>query len=145
MVKKLRFYSALPGERPFDKLKVTECTKYAHHRCHAELVEASLLLHTDAMHDYHVYILASQSRVLYIGVTSNLERRLFEHRQKLIPGFTRKYNVTQLVYFEQFGEIRDAIAREKQLKGWRREKKILLSEAVNPKWRNLSADWTGCR
>lgn len=65
------------------------------------------------MHDYYVYILASKSLVLYIGVTNDLERRLFEHRQKLIPGFTSKYNVTRLVYFEMFGEIRDAIAREK--------------------------------
>ena len=93
------------------------------------------------MHDYYMYILASTSRVLYIGVTNDLERRLFEHRQKLIPGFTSKYNVTRLVYFERFGEIRDAIAREKQLKGWRREKKIALIESLNSSWPELSAAW----
>ena len=93
------------------------------------------------MHDYYVYILASKSRVLYIGVTNDLERRLFEHRQKLIPGFTSKYNVTHLVYFESSGNIRDAIAREKQLKGWRREKKIALIESLNPTWQELSATW----
>ena len=78
------------------------------------------------MHDYYVYLLASRSRVLYIGVTNNLERRLFEHRQRRRPGFTSQYQVDRLIYFEMFGEIRDAIAREKQLKGWRREKKIAL-------------------
>ena len=93
------------------------------------------------MHDYYVYILASKSRALYIGVTNNLERRLFEHRQKLIPGFTSKYNISRLVYFELFGEVRDAIAREKQLKGWRREKKIALIESLNPSWQELTAAW----
>ena len=93
------------------------------------------------MRDYYVYILASQSRVLYIGVTNDLERRLLEHRQKLIPGFTRKYTVTRLVYFEVSGDIRDAITREKQLKGWRREKKIALIESLNPKWDELSEKW----
>jgi len=97
------------------------------------------------MRDYYVYILASISRVLYIGVTNNLERRLYEHRQKLIPGFTAKYHVTRLVYFEQSGAIRDAIAREKQLKGWRRAKKIALIESVNPSWRELSEAWQPIR
>ena len=93
------------------------------------------------MHDYYVYIIASKSRVLYIGVTNDLERRLFEHRQKLIPGFTSKYNISRLVYFELFGDVRDAIAREKQLKGWRREKKIALIESPNPTWQDLSEAW----
>lgn len=93
------------------------------------------------MSDYYVYIMASVSRVLYIGVTNGLERRVFEHQHKLVAGFTSKYNVTRLVYYEDFGDIRDAIAREKQLKGWRREKKITLIESLNPKWRDLSADW----
>lgn len=93
------------------------------------------------MREYYVYILASASRVLYIGVTNDLERRLWEHRQKLIPGFTKKYNVTRLVYFEDFRDVRDAIAREKQLKGWRREKKTTLIESMNPTWRDLSRDW----
>ena len=93
------------------------------------------------MKNYYVYILASRSRVLYIGVTNNLERRLFEHRQKLLPGFTAKYNVTRLVGYECYENIRDAIAREKQIKAWRREKKIALIEGMNPEWRELSEAW----
>jgi putative endonuclease len=93
------------------------------------------------MHDYYVYIVASRSRVLYIGVTNDLPRRIWEHQHKLLPGFTSKYNVSQLVYFEDFRNVRDAIAREKQLKGWRREKKIMLIESTNPAWRDLSRDW----
>ena len=81
---------------------------------------------------YHVYIMASASGVLYIGVTSKLESRTAEHKQKIIEGFTSKYNVTKLVYFEAFGDIRNAIAREKQLKRWRREKKVALIERRNP-------------
>jgi len=75
---------------------------------------------------YYVYIMASHSGTLYIGVTDDLERRVFEHKQHFIPGFTKKYGVDRLVYFERFADIRDAIAREKQLKGWRRAKKIAL-------------------
>jgi putative endonuclease len=101
----------------------------------------SLRLHHGAMHDYYVYFVASQSRVLYIGVTNDLPRRIWEHQHKLLPGFTSKYNVSQLVYFEDFRNVRDAIAREKQLKGWRREKKIMLIESVNPTWQDLSRDW----
>jgi putative endonuclease len=95
--------------------------------------------------DYYVYILASKSGVLYIGVTNDLGRRIFEHRQKLIPGFTGKYNVARLVYFESFGDVRDAIAREKQLKGWRRSKKVALIESSNPTWRDLSEEWKNDR
>jgi putative endonuclease len=91
--------------------------------------------------DYFVYILASRSGVLYVGVTNDLERRLFEHRHKLVAGFTSKYNVTRLVYYESFGDIRDAIAREKQLKGWRRAKKIALLETTNPAWQDFSDNW----
>ena len=109
--------------------------------CHPELVEGSLPFYPVIVRDYYVYILASRSRVLYIGVTNDLERRLYEHRQKRIPGFTRQYNVTRLVYFETFSAIRDALAREKQLKGWRREKKVALIESLNRKWRDLSDDW----
>ncbi len=97
------------------------------------------------MHDYCVYILTSKSGVLYIGVTNDLSRRFFQHQEKLIPGFTAKYNVDRLVYYESFRNIRDAIAREKQLKGWRREKKVALIERMNPKWRDLSEDWTAGR
>ena len=93
------------------------------------------------MKNYYVYILASKSRVLYAGVTNDLERRLFEHRQKLVPGFTAKYNVTRLVYSEHFESVRDAIAREKQIKAWRREKKVALIEGTNPGWCDLSEAW----
>ena len=90
---------------------------------------------------YYVYIMASPSRTIYIGVTNNLERRAYEHAQQLIPGFTSRYNVSRLVYFEQTSDIYAAISREKQLKGWRRAKKIALIEASNPDWRDLSIDW----
>jgi len=83
--------------------------------------------------------------VLYVGVTNDLARRLFEHKQKLIDGFTSKYNVSRLVYFEVFENIRDAIAREKQIKGWRRSKKTALIESTNPTWRDLSGDWANDR
>jgi putative endonuclease len=76
--------------------------------------------------------------VLYIGVTNDLTRRVQEHKQSLIPGFTQQYRVTRLVYFEEFDDIRDAIAREKQLKGWLRARKLKLIEARNPTWDDLS-------
>jgi putative endonuclease len=93
------------------------------------------------IHSYWVYILASRSRVLYVGVTNDLVRRVNEHRQSLIPGFTEKYRVSRLVYFEQFGDIRDAIAREKQLKGWVRARKLELIEGRNPTWADLAEHW----
>jgi putative endonuclease len=93
------------------------------------------------MKQFYVYILASKSRVLYVGVTNDLVRRLFEHEHKLTKGFTTKYNVNRLVYFEFYENIRDAIAREKQIKAWRREKKLALIESMNPQWRDLSAEW----
>jgi putative endonuclease len=88
----------------------------------------------------YVYIVASLSRVLYIGVTNDLERRAAQHRDKLIPGFTVKYNIKYLVYFEEFDRIDEAIAREKQLKRWTRAKKINLIEQLNPRWNDLSMD-----
>jgi len=90
---------------------------------------------------YHVYILASHSRRLYIGVTNNLVRRIWEHRSKLIRGFSAKYRTTSLVFFETTVHVAGAIAREKELKGWRREKKIALIERDNPAWRDLAANW----
>ena len=87
---------------------------------------------------FHVYIMASASGVLYVGVTNHLESRVAEHKQKLVPGFSQTYNTTKLVYFEPFTDIRDAIAREKQLKRWRREKKVFLIEKHNPRWLDLS-------
>ncbi len=93
------------------------------------------------MKEYYVYIMTNRSRTLYTGMTNNLERRVYEHKRKLIPGFTSRYNITQLVYYESTNEVLDAIAREKQIKGWRRSKKIALIESVNPEWRDISADW----
>jgi putative endonuclease len=90
---------------------------------------------------YHVYILASASRVLYTGITNDLQRRVLEHKARRVPGFTQKYHVTQLMYCEAFRDVRDAIAREKQIKAWTRAKRIALIETLNPHWRDLSADW----
>jgi len=87
---------------------------------------------------YYVYILTNKTdSVMYIGVTNDLIRRLYEHKAKLVDGFTKKYNVTKLVYFEDYADVRDAIAREKQLKGWAREKKNLLVQTKNPDWNDL--------
>jgi putative endonuclease len=90
------------------------------------------------MNQYFVYIMASASQTLYVGVTNDLPRRVFEHKHKLLTGFTAKYNIDRLVYVEQFGDVRLAIAREKQIKGWIRSKKIVLVESVNPGWADLS-------
>ncbi len=93
------------------------------------------------MKHYYVYIMSNRSRTVYTGVTNNLVRRVDEHKRKLVPGFTRKYNITRLVYFEVTSDIRAAIAREKQIKGWLRAKKIALIDSLNPKWGDLSAGW----
>ena len=87
---------------------------------------------------YYTYIMASRSRVLYIGVTNDLARRVNEHQQGLVAGFTHKYRVTRLVYFEEFADIRDAIAREKEIKGWKRSRKVNLIESRNPTWEDLA-------
>lgn len=93
------------------------------------------------MNQYYVYILTNRSRTLYTGVTNDLIRRVYEHKQKLVPGFTEKYNISRLVYFEETSDVRDAIAREKQIKGWTRAKKIALIESINPEWKDLSDGW----
>jgi putative endonuclease len=93
------------------------------------------------MREYYVYIMTNKSGTLYTGVTNDLLRRVYEHKHKLIPGFTSKYNITCLVYYEATADIRAAIAREKQIKGWLRSKKIALIESVNPTWKDLSAEW----
>ena len=93
-------------------------------------------------HQYCIYILASQKNgTLYIGVTNDLERRVLEHKQKINEGFTSKYEVTRLVYFESFQYINDAILREKRLKKWNRQWKINLIEEENKEWNDLSEDW----
>ncbi len=91
-----------------------------------------------SMKNYYVYILSNVSKTLYIGVTNNLERRMYEHKNKLINGFTKKYNLTKLIYYETTSDIGAAIYREKQLKGWLRSKKIALIEENNPGWDGLS-------
>jgi putative endonuclease len=93
------------------------------------------------MKQYWVYMMTNQSRTLYTGITNDLVRRVYEHKNKLVPGFTAKYNMTRLVYFEETCDIQAAIAREKQIKGWLRSKKISLIESMNPKWEDLSASW----
>ena len=93
------------------------------------------------MKQYFVYIMSSPTGTLYTGVTSHLQRRVYQHKHKLIEGFTKKYNITRLVYFETFSNVLDAIAREKQIKGWLRRKKIDLIESTNPTWKDLSEEW----
>lgn len=93
------------------------------------------------MKQYFVYVMASKTKTVYIGVTNNLKRRVYEHKQKLVDGFTKKYNITRLVYYEEFGDSYSAIQREKKLKGWIRKKKIALIESINPEWRDLSEGW----
>ena len=98
---------------------------------------------TKAGETYYVYIIASRSRALYTGVTRDLTRRISEHKQKLVPGFTARYSMSRLVYYEDFRNIRSAIAREKEIKAWRRAKKIALIESRNPVWLDLSDGWFG--
>jgi putative endonuclease len=90
---------------------------------------------------FYTYILASRSRVIYTGVTNDLARRVYEHKKKLVQGFTSKYNVNQLVYYEEYNHPEEAILREKQITGWLRIKKIKLIEDMNPDWKDLSEGW----
>lgn len=87
---------------------------------------------------YYVYILTNKSNTLYVGVTNDLKRRLYEHVNKLIPGFTSKYNLNKLIYFAEFNQIEEAITIEKKLKGWTRKKKIDLIKNLNPEFNDLS-------
>ncbi len=88
---------------------------------------------------YYVYILTNKSNTLYTGVTNNLERRLLEHKLKLVPGFTKLYNLNKLIYYQEFSRIEDAITAEKRIKGWTRKKKIDLIKTINPKFEDLSS------
>ncbi len=90
---------------------------------------------------YYVYIMTNRVRTLYVGVTNDLMRRVYEHKRKLVPGFTTKYNLTWLAYYEQTSDISSAIAREKQIKSWRRSKKVELIESMNLRWKDLSLEW----
>jgi len=94
-----------------------------------------------AMKQYYVYIMTNHSGTLYVGVTNDLRRRVWEHKQKLIEGFTKRYNITRLIYYEETSDANAAIAREKQIKGWLRKKKVALIESVNPGWKDLSESW----
>ena len=93
------------------------------------------------MAEYYIYIMTNKSRTLYTGITNSLKRRVYEHKHKLILGFTSKYKITQLVYFETTTNVKSAITREKQIKGWLRVKKIALIESTNPRWEDLSLGW----
>jgi putative endonuclease len=89
------------------------------------------------MKQYYVYTMTNNSKTLYTGVTNNLERRVHEHKHKLVDGFTKKYNITKLVHYEITDNVEGAIEREKQIKGWTRRGKIALIESVNPSWTDL--------
>ena len=90
------------------------------------------------MKTYYVYIMTNLSGTLYTGTTDNLEQRIYEHKHKLVPGFASKYDITRLVYYEEENDADTALAREKQIKGWPRSKKVELIESVNLEWRELS-------
>ncbi|MEA2572848.1 MAG: putative endonuclease [Chloroflexia bacterium] len=93
------------------------------------------------MRHYYVYIMSNTSRTLYVGMTNNLQRRVYEHKHKLVQGFTSRYNITRLVYFEETSYVLEAIAGEKIIKDWNRFKKIALIESLNPNWDDLSEGW----
>ena len=94
------------------------------------------------MNKYYVYILTNwNNKVMYIGVTNDINRRLYEHKNHLVEGFTSKYNVNKLVYLEETNNVEDAIKREKELKVWKRDKKNNLVESINPEWKDLSEGW----
>lgn len=89
-------------------------------------------------YNFYVYIVANEWRTIYVGVTDDLDRRMWEHWNKAVPGFTARYGLNRLVYFEHFTDIRDAIAREKQIKGWKRFKKVALIDSMNAEWKDLA-------
>ena len=103
--------------------------------------EGASLSHSPMPKSYYTYIVASRSRTLYIGVTSRIEQRIWQHKTKVHKGFTATYNCDRLVWFETYADAGTAIAREKELKGWRRARKIELIESVNPAWVDLSEQW----
>jgi putative endonuclease len=90
---------------------------------------------------YYVYIMANMHRTLYIGMTNDLSRRIYQHKRKELPGFTARYGLTKLVYYEQTDDVWSALEREKHLKGWTRGRKVELIESVNPEWRDLSEEF----
>ena len=145
--KNLSRHPLLLFPRCFAPLSMTVAVKPLY--CHPERSEGSRpALHplgsqryNILMRQYFVYIMTNASKTLYIGVTNDLMRRVTEHKNGQVKGFTSKYHITKLVYYEQGDNIETAISREKQLKGWLRSRKIALIESVNPQWRDLSEDW----
>ena len=114
--------------------------------CHSERSEESspTVCAHPSNRSFWVYILTNKRNgTLYVGVTNSLERRIWEHKTKAIEGFTKQYGLSRLVHFEQFRHITEAIAREKEIKGWLRKRKLGLIEADNPGWADLSANWFG--
>ena len=95
------------------------------------------------MKTHYVYIMSNIHRTLYVGMTNNLERRVYEHKMGFVEGFTKRYTIHSLVYYDVTNEVEGAIFREKQIKAWRRSKKIELIESMNPRWKDLSAEWLG--
>ena len=93
------------------------------------------------MNTYYVYIMTNPSRTLYTGITNDLVRRVDQHKRKVLGGFTQRYDPTRLVYYEETPDVHVAIAREKQIKGWLRARKIALVESMNPDWQDLSREW----
>ncbi|MCH8846626.1 MAG: GIY-YIG nuclease family protein [Proteobacteria bacterium] len=94
------------------------------------------------MKNYYIYLLTNwNNKVMYVGMTNNLERRVYEHKNKLVTGFTKRYNINKLVYFEETSDVNAAISREKEIKKWRREKKDSLVLSINQEWKDLSEGW----
>ena len=93
------------------------------------------------MRDYYVYIMTNRSKTLYVGVTNNIARRVYEHKHMLKEGFTRRYLMDRLLYYEATNDVEGPIQREKQIKGWVRRRKVALIESANPTWRDLSDDF----
>ncbi|MGH8454490.1 MAG: GIY-YIG nuclease family protein [Nevskiales bacterium] len=93
------------------------------------------------MRSYYVYIMTNRSKTLYIGVTNDLHRRVYEHKEGLTKGFTQRYKMNRLIYHEEASDVLAAISREKQIKGWLRAKKVALVESLNPEWEDLSSGW----
>ena len=97
---------------------------------------------TKRFHNYYVYLITNKhNTVLYAGVTNDIERRIYEHKHRIFDGFTKKYNLTKVVYYEYFDQIDQAINREKEIKGWKRKRKNALVESLNPEWKDLSEEW----
>jgi len=90
---------------------------------------------------YYIYFMSNRSRTLYAGVTGNIRKRVYEHKTGAVEGFTSRYRLDRLVYWEKFQYVRNAIAREKQIKRWKRVKKVQLVVSMNPTWKDLAADW----